>query len=79
MHRCCRCWRQRCWGIAQTMACRQYGIDVFLVPEGNQEEALIYAGEMMVIGVCSVFEALTILTDLNQTCELLDTLIAGQI
>ena len=43
-------------GIAQkTMACRQYGIDVFLVPEGNQEEALIYAGEMMVIGVCSVF------------------------
>ncbi len=49
-------------GIAQkTIACRNKGIEIFLVPKPNLSEALQYAGEMKVYGVDTFQEALHVL------------------
>ncbi len=51
-------------GIAQkTIACREEGIELFLVPALNEEEARRYAGHMKVVGVRSFQEALRTLPE----------------
>lgn len=53
-------------GVAQkTIACRQYGIDVFLVPQTNYDEAKAYAKNMTVIGVSDVNQAFSALLSIG--------------
>jgi PDZ domain-containing secreted protein len=50
-------------GVAQkTIACREEGIEVFLVPSQNLDEALRFAGDMEVYGVDTVEEAIRVLS-----------------
>lgn len=50
-------------GIVQkTIACRKEGIEIFLVPKQNLEEALPFAGSMKVYGVDTVEEAVWVLS-----------------
>ena len=49
-------------GVAQkTIACREEGVEVFLVPRQNLKEALRFAGDMKVYGVDTLEEAITLL------------------
>jgi len=49
-------------GVAQkTIACREEGIEIFLVPRKNLDEALRFAGDMEVYGVDTVEEAIKVL------------------
>lgn len=51
-------------GVAQkALACRNEGIELFLVPASNEEEARRYAGHMKVVGVSSFQEALQALPE----------------
>lgn len=53
-------------GVAQkTVAARDQGADIFLVPAGEYEEALEHAGSMRVAKVGSLDEALAVLADLG--------------
>ncbi|MGI6620335.1 MAG: S16 family serine protease [Bacillota bacterium] len=50
-------------GVAQkTIACREEGIEIFLVPRQNLQEALPFAGDMEVYGVDTVEEAIRVLS-----------------
>jgi PDZ domain-containing secreted protein len=50
-------------GVAQkTIACRAQGIEIFVVPMSNYDEALLFAGDMTVFGVTTFDEALTMLS-----------------
>ncbi|QUL98358.1 MAG: hypothetical protein IMF26_10110 [Candidatus Fermentithermobacillus carboniphilus] len=50
-------------GVAQkVIACRRQGVDIFLVPKANLEEALKFAGKMRIIGVGTFDEAVLALS-----------------
>ncbi len=50
-------------GVAQkTIACRDQGIEIFVVPMANYDEALLFAGGMRVFGVSTFNEALSMLS-----------------
>jgi predicted S18 family serine protease len=49
-------------GIAQkAIACREQGVELFLVPSANAVEACRYAGPVKVVGVRTLEEALAYL------------------
>jgi len=50
-------------GIAQkTIACERMGIDIFLVPKENYDEAARLAHDLMVVGVSTFQEAIAVVT-----------------
>ncbi|HHY11950.1 MAG TPA: hypothetical protein GX529_04895 [Firmicutes bacterium] len=50
-------------GVAQkTIACREEGVEIFVVPRQNLDEALRFAGDMKVYGVDTVEEAVRVLS-----------------
>lgn len=53
-------------GVAQkTIACREEGIEIFLVPRQNLNDALPFAGDMEVYGVNTVQEAIMVLSSIS--------------
>jgi len=54
-------------GIAQkTIACEEEGIEIFLVPKDNYDEAVRFSHSLKVVGVSSLEEAIEVLTyDVN--------------
>lgn len=55
-------------GIAQkAMSCRDNGIQLFLVPTSNYEEALKHAGNVRVVGVASLDEAIEVMRGVTRS------------
>ncbi len=46
----------------KTIACREEGVEIFVVPRQNLDEALRFAGDMKVYGVDTVEEAVRVLS-----------------